>query len=254
MALLAALRSEVLKTKRTSAFYVTLFAAAFGPFMSMLDILLDGVDRDHRADIFNELMTKKYMMTSVVAFPIFLILICTLLHQIEFKNNTWKQVLTSPQRKGTIFLAKFINIQLLILLFLVTNLLLMFVDAVILHFVDPSLGVLHQPLNGYGILLSRATSYVALSAICTAQFWLGLRFRNFIAPVAIGIALWFTGTALVLEAHSDFAHYFPYSFHAYGTFPKYKPEFNSMHWVSVSYAIVFLVIGFLDFRRRRMTA
>ena len=132
MSLLIALRSEIIKTKRTAAFYLTLGAAAFAPLMSMLDLVFDGVEQDHRSDIFNEMFTTKFMMTGIVALPIFLILLCTLMPQLEYKNNTWKQVLASPQPRSTLFLAKFMNVQILIALFLVTNLVLMFVAAVIL--------------------------------------------------------------------------------------------------------------------------
>ncbi len=131
MKLLVSLRSEIFKTKRTAPLYFTVAAAAFSPLMSMLDLIFDGVDEDHRKDIFNEMFTTKFMMTGAVILPWFIILTCTLLPQIEYKNNTWKQVLTSPQTKGNVFLAKFINVQVLIVVFLLTNLLLMFVGAVI---------------------------------------------------------------------------------------------------------------------------
>src|SRR5690606_25656655 len=101
---------------------------------------------------------------------------------------TWKQVLTSPQTKSNVFAAKFINIQLLIGVFLITNLLLMFICTIVLHFMEPSLNVLNQPLNGYNVFMTRVISYVALLAICCIQFWLGLKFKNFIIPIAIGIA------------------------------------------------------------------
>jgi hypothetical protein len=251
MSILKSLRSELLKTKRTAPLYFTLAAAAFAPFMSMLDIILDGVGGEHKKDIFNEMLIKKFQITGIMILPIFLILICTLLPQIEYKNNTWKQVLTSPQTKVNVFAAKFINIQLLIGLFLITNLLLMFVCAVVLHFMEPSLNVLNQPLNGYNVLMARVSTYVALLAICCIQFWLGLKFKSFIIPIAIGIACWFAGTILVMQ-NVDFAAYFPYSFHAYGKFPKYNPLNNAVGWASFIYATLFLVIGFFDFRNRRM--
>jgi hypothetical protein len=67
----------------------------------------------------------------------------------------------------------------------------------------------------------------------------------------VGIALWFIGTILVMQ-NLDFAAYFPYSFHAYGKFPKYDPQVNPIGWTSLVYAVLFLVIGFLDFRKRSM--
>jgi lantibiotic transport system permease protein len=253
MSLLVSLRSELFKTKRTASFYFTLAAAAFGPLMSMLDLVFDGVEGDHKKDIFNEMFTTKFMMTGAVVLPWFIILISTLLPQIEYKNNTWKQVLTSPQSRGNIYLARFINIQLLIMLFLCTNQLLMLVGAVILHFTEPSLHVLSQPLNGYAIVSTVLNSYVALLAICAIQFWLGLRFKNFIIPVAIGISCWFIGSLLVMQIKSALAEYFPYSFHMYASFPQFKPpHLNIIHWTAVGYAVLFLVIGFLDFRRRRL--
>jgi hypothetical protein len=253
MNLLVSLRSELFKTKRTASVYFTLAAAAFAPLMSMLDLVFDGVDGDHKKDIFNEMFTTKFMMTGAVILPWFIILACTLLPQVEYKNNTWKQVLTSPQTKANVFLAKFINIQLLIFLFLVTNQLLMLVDAVILHFIEPSLHVLNQPLNSSAIMGTLVNSYIALLAICAIQFWLGLRFKNFIIPIAIGISLWFVGSILVMQTKSAFAEYFPYSFHMYASFPEFKhKDLSNIHWTSFGYAVLFLLVGFLDFSRRRM--
>jgi hypothetical protein len=251
MSLLISLHSEILKTKRTGPLYLALAAAAFAPLMSMLDIILDGIGDEHKKDILSEMLIKKFQMTGLVALPIFMILVCTLLPQIEYKNNTWKQVLTSPQTKGNVFAAKFINVQILIGIFLITNLLLMFVSAAILHLMEPTLNVLNQPLNGYDVLMSRVNTYVALLAICCIQFWLGLKFKNFIIPVSIGIACWFTGTIFVMQ-NFDFAAYFPYSFHAYDRFPKYNPLSTTAAWTSFIYAVLFLIIGFLDFRKRRM--
>ena len=117
MKLVIALRSEILKTKRTASFYLTIFAAALAPFTSIMELMTDGLDGDNRNTIFNELFTTRFQMTVLVSLPLFLILICTLLPQLEYKNNTWKQVLASPQTKWNVFVAKFINIQLLIIVF-----------------------------------------------------------------------------------------------------------------------------------------
>ena len=99
MSLALSLRSELLKSRTTSVIYFTLFAAAFGPFMSLLDLVFDGFDSENPSDIFNDLMVKKFQATAALVFPFFIILICTLLPQIEHKNNTWKQ-LPPRKRKG----------------------------------------------------------------------------------------------------------------------------------------------------------
>jgi hypothetical protein len=255
MNLTLSLRSELLKTKRTSVFYLTLAAAAFGPLMTMLEIIFDeGVEGDNGKKIFSKMMIANFQITSFMVFPIFIILICTLLPQIEYKNNAWKQVLSSPQAKGNIFMAKFVNVQMMILLFLLLNKVMMFTGAVILHFKEPSLDVLNQPLDGNAIMMAPVNSYLALLALCSLQFWLGLRCKNFITPLGIGLALWLTGSILVMGAKSPLGEYFPYSFHVYGSFPQYKEQLANTRWISPVYATVFLVLAFLDFRKRRMSA
>jgi hypothetical protein len=255
MNLLVSLRSERLKIRRSTSFYLAFGAAAFTPFINTLDLISDGVGPEHRKVIFNEMFTERFGTTGAIAFPIFIILICTLLPQIEYKNNTWKQVLTSPQTKGNVFLAKFINVQLLIFLFIAANQLLLLVSAVIVHFAEPSLNLLNQPLNGSQIAATLVNSYVALLAITAIQFWLGLRFRNFIVSIGIGMGLWFMGTILVTQMKPGVIQYFPYCFHMYVSFPQFQlHDLTVILWSSVGYTALFLLIGYLNFSKRRMTS
>jgi len=254
MNLLTSLRSEILKTKRTSSFYFTLIGAAVVPFIFLLNICMDGVPQEFRKDPLNGMLKAAAEMNGLVIFPLFVILVCTLLPQIEYRNNTWKQVLASPQTKANVFVAKFLNIQLFILLFLAVNFVLMFFVFAVTHFVDRGLNLLQQPFNVYTVLVNAVNTFVTILAVCAIQFWLGLRFKNFIIPVATGLALWITGALLVFKYQSVLPGYFPYSFHIYHYFPEYRSGNHSPGWNSVAYAALFLIIGFLDFRRRRMNA
>jgi hypothetical protein len=252
MNLLISLRSEILKTRRTASFYFTLIGAAVVPVLFLFIVLTDGM-RETRKDPLNAVFKIESEMNGLAFFPWFIVLICTLLPQIEYKNNTWKQVFASPQTKANVFLARFLNIQLLLLLFLVATHLFMFLAVGAAHFIDPSLQLLNHSFNGQVVLLNAANAYVMMSAVCAIQFWIGLRFRNFIVPIAVGLALWLTGTVLVLEYKSSLANYFPYSFQTYPLTPGLKPKLEQVAWTSVGYAVVFLAVGFLDFRQREIT-
>ena len=129
-------------------------------------------------------------MNGVALFPLFIILICTLLPQIEYRNNTWKQIFASPQTKANVFLAKFINVHLLMLVFLVATHLFMFLTIVAINFIKPDLNLFKHPLNESIVLVNAANAYISMLAVCAIQFWIGLRFRNFIVPIGIGFALW----------------------------------------------------------------
>ena len=135
MKLITALRSEMLKTKRTASFYFTLFGAAPVPLIFLLNVLTGGGDLDAvRQDPLNAIFELGMERNGLVFFPVFVILVCTLLPQIEHRNNTWKQVFASPQTKGNVFLAKFLNINGLIALFLIANLAFMSLAVVVTHF------------------------------------------------------------------------------------------------------------------------
>jgi lantibiotic transport system permease protein len=253
MDLLVSLRSELIKTRKAS-FYLALIAAAVGPVMYLFNVLLDENEIDASAkDPLNAVFKILSDMNGAALFPLFVILICTLLPQIEYRNNTWKQVFTSPQTKVNVFLAKFINVHLLMLVFLVATHLFMFLTIVGVNLIKPTLNLFKHPLNGNAVLLNAANSYILLLAVCAIQFWMGLRFRNFIVPIGIGFALWLIGTIMAVQYKSNLVFYFPYSFHAFPVSTKLKSQLTQVSWTSLGYALLFFIVGFFDFRRRTVS-
>ena len=253
MNLLISLRSELLKT-RTASFYLTLIGAAVGPVMYLLNVLLDENEIDpSQKDPLNAIFKILSDMNGTALFPLFVILICTLLPQIEYRNNTWKQVFASPQTKVNVFLAKFMNVQLLMLVFLIATHLFMFLTIVGINFIKPTLNLFEHPLNVSTVLVNAANAYILLLAVCAIQFWMGLRFRNFIVPIGIGFALWLAGTIMAVQYKSDLVFYFPYSFQAFPVSTKLKSQLTQVAWTSLGYALLFLIVGFFDFRRRTVS-
>lgn len=255
MTLPVVLRSEMLKMRRTASFYLAVFAALPIPAILLLNILTGGSDLNAISKDPMNLMFEMCMeRNGVLFFPIFVILVGTLLTQVEYRNNTWKQVFAAPQTKSNVFFAKFININLLMLLFLFANLVFMLIAVVITHFYIPSLNLLNQPFDVAAVLMRIVNAYLSILALCSFQFWLSLRFRNFIAPIGIGLALWFVGVILLFTSRPVFLEYYPYSFQAYAFIQEAQPKMPLIVLTSVAYAIVFLLLGFLDFRRRRLAS
>jgi lantibiotic transport system permease protein len=250
MNLFISLRSELLKTTRTASFYLTLIGAAVGPVIFLLNILLDEGEVDAlEKDPLNALFKTLSEINGIAFFPWFIILICTLLPQIEYRNNTWKQVFASPQTKANVYVAKLMNVQLLMLVFLIATHVFMLLTIVGVNIIKPSLNLFRQPLNGSTVLVNAANAYILLLAVCAIQFWMGLRFRNFIVPIGIGLALWLTGTILAVQYNSKLTSYFPYSFHAVPVSKILKPQLTQVAWTSLGYALLFFIVGFFDFRR-----
>lgn len=249
MNLLISFRSEILKTKRTAIFYLTFIAAGFIPFIFLLNVSLDGVTEENGKEGFNSLFKLGSEMLGFAIFPLFVVLVCTMLPQIEYRNNAWKQVYASPQPVLNVFIARFLHVHLMILMFIVLFNLFMFMVAIAIHFMIPSVNFLGVPVKWIEWLSKNAIMYVAGLSISAIQFWFGLRFRNFIIPIAVGFALWLTGTVMVMEFGSRYAYFFPYSYLPYSLFPKYKHLMPTVMWNSLGYMALFLAIGFIDFRR-----
>lgn len=254
MSLTISLRSEVLKTKRTASFYFTLIGAAVIPAMILFSVSTHGMMGDKRAktDTINFLFNLTGEILSICVFPMFVILVCTLLPQIEYKNTAWKQVLTSPQTKLNVFVAKFLNIQLFMLLFIVASHLYTWLVIIATHLILPDLHVLQQSFNFSHTLEVYGHIYISALAICAIQFWIGLRSRNFLVPIAIGLACWLVGTIMAAEYHSSASPYFPYSFSVIRLLDQFKNYLTQVEWTSFGSAMVILSLAFLDFKTRKM--
>ena len=254
MKLVTALRAEILKTKRTASFYFTILGAAPVPLIFLLNVLTGGGDVEaiHKGSL-NAVFELGMERNGLVFLPLYVILLCTLLPQIEYRNNTWKQVFASPQSKGNVFLAKFLNINRLIMLFLIANLAYLSLVIVLMHFSDPSRNLLSQPFDIKSLLASSAYTYITMLALCTFQFWLGLRFRNFVVPIAIGLTLWIAGMMMSFEFKSDLVGFFPYSLQTFPFITQFQSKLTQVALTSVGYMTLFLLLGFLDFKRRRFT-
>jgi hypothetical protein len=104
----------------------------------------------------------------------------------------------------------------------------------------------------YKIVVTNVQAWILLLGISAIQFWLSMRFRNFIPPLGIGLALWFLGPMMVFEYKPAFMHYYPYAFTILGVWPEYRAEVVTYQWYSVLTMVVFLVIGFVEFKTRRL--
>ncbi|RYY62832.1 MAG: hypothetical protein EOO12_13230, partial [Chitinophagaceae bacterium] len=213
MTLLLSLRSEFRKTKRTASWPFALLAAAFVPVLFLLSGAgTDGINPDTIKDPWGEFFNKGFMVFGGAVLPLFIILCGTLLPQVEYRNDTWKQVRITPQSPALLFTAKYTQYLLLLLLVQVTFNLLMFAAAGILHWRQPLFGFGAHPLDWMHWLGLNSRLSVAILGLSSMHFWLGLRARNFLLPVGVGLALWFMSLYVLFEGNSALTNYLPQAY------------------------------------------
>jgi hypothetical protein len=194
---------------------------------------------------------KEGTMVMVFAFlPLFYVLASTMLLQIEIRNNTWKQVLASPQSFFHVLFAKFILLHLITLSFIVIYNVYMVLSAVLIDviFGMNSLSYLDQWRE---VLKINALAYGSTIGISAVTFWLALRSKNFIAPIALGLLLWVMHLFAAFEFHWPYAEKFVFALHLTVFSKKFEHERVLHQLLSIGYGFLFFGLAYLEFVMKR---
>jgi hypothetical protein len=251
MTLLLSFRSEILKLKRTLSVYLCVLAAAFGPLMSFLEHT-EPDEKLAKGLNWTEHFLEGREPICIALLPFYIILVCALLMQIENRDKTWKQLLSSPQRKFDIFFGKFLALQLMVLLFLIFYNLFTAVTGVVIEIMDPA--IYGGKLDLYRIISVNTQTWILSLGLSALQFWLSLRFRNFVAPLGIGLVGWFLAPMMFFQFKTDLVEYYPYAFTILSVMPDYKANIVTYERYSIITAVLFLSIAFFQFRKRKVNA
>jgi hypothetical protein len=247
MTFTASLRSELLKIKGTSLIYLLLITAFIIPFAQLFDY--GSPDPAHPFNGWDQFYREGFMVFVFVFLPLFFVLGSTLLMQIEVRNHAWKQVLASPQSFIHILLAKFMVMQVLALAFLVTYNVYAAMSALVIDtiFDTDLLAYLHRWPE---LLKLNLKAYGSTLGISSLAFWLALRSKNFIAPIAIGFLLWLICPAAleVKWTHIDkYVVAIPFTIVS----NKYAHEHLFHQLLSLGYSVFFFGIAYVEFVLQR---
>lgn len=254
MNLLVSFRSELLKTNRTASIYLCLVAAAIIPSLFLLEFSLGTLEPETLRDPWNAFFVGGLHGMGLIILPMYIMLTCTLLPQLEFRNNTWKQVLVSPQPKGHLFIAKFLTVHFYIFLLLLLFTGLMLAAAGAAQWMRPDVLLYSTKSNWARFSFTLFRLYGAIMGLCAFQFWLGLRFKHFMVPIAVGFALWMLTALLLFQYKWEHADMIPFAYPFLNSFPVSKSSPALLYCCSLGYAALFIILGFVDFKKKRVTA
>lgn len=262
MSFIISVQSELLKTKRTASFWLSVVAASFLPGIFFLVYFFkpEPSIQNLKAMPWIIHFNMSWQILNSFLFPMYIILICTLIPQIEYKNNAWKQVFSSPQSFGTIFFSKFLTIHLVIFFFYILFNLLMILSAVIATLLNPKFPFLSTAIDWGNLIKLNLKTYLSILGISAIQYWLSLRFKNFIAPVGIGLAL-LIGAIISINFRWEHVDKVPYAYpirtlammveqRRSGSITG-RPFIENHELNSAGYFIFFTLLAFLDMKFRK---
>ena len=134
---------------------------------------------------------------AVFLLPMGVILASSLITQMEYKNNTWKQLHTTPQSYTTIYFAKLLVIILLtIQFFIFFNIGILLSGILPCLIFDGNFSIQQIPIMFF--IKGNMKFFIACLPIIALQYLISLKFKNFLIPIGVGL-LALIGTLIALK-------------------------------------------------------
>jgi len=250
MSFIKSLRSEILKNKGTSVWYVSGLLEFFIPCILIVEYSIHENTQDKVGlNPWNILIRDGFLLFNVVILPLYTLLITTLSPQVEYRNNTWKQVLTSPQSFTNIWVGRYVNIILMIVLFAITQALMLIITGLAIGLIFPAYGMFDHPIQAIVLVTSTCKSIVCVLGMSSALFWLGMRSKNFIIPLVVGFLIWIVSSTTTFD-QSVSINLNPFSYLMFASFAEEGASITLVAVYSIAWCAVFLMLGLLEFKLR----
>lgn len=240
-------RSEWLKRKRSSASLLIIGGSLFTPAIvtAIRLIYRKGLPAIYASHAFwPNLWSACWESMAVFFLPMAAILATSLITQIEFRSNAWKQVHALPVSMALVFLAKLAVIVVMLVQFLA-----LFNAGIYAAGMIPSLlPHVPQPRGAFTALpLWRENwlYFVNCLPIVAAQYLMALRTPNVLVPIGAGFLAWVGALAAV---SSRYAIWWPYGY----TIIQYvrdKPKgahfaaVANLHWLAAAFFLVITAVS-----------
>ncbi len=250
------LQCEWIKRRRSLASLLVLSGAFFIPLVITIVRIIYAAKLPKlysSADFWEKLWQNSWESMALFLIPLGIIMATSLIAQIEFKNNTWKQLHATPLSLTNIFFSKY-----LVILFMVFQFFVLFNIGIYLSALLPYLLVGGTPYPAAPIplvffLKENALFFIDCLPIVALQYLLSMQFRNFLVSFGAGFIIWILSIGSLVWKYN---YTIPYT---YGMLNYLKtqtggkaviPELN-FHWLAIGYFVLFTVLGYVLYLRKK---
>jgi lantibiotic transport system permease protein len=237
---------EWLKKRRSFASWLVLTGGFFIPFVTIIVFLAypKQLLSVHASGHFWGLMFEKsWQSMAFMLLPMGIVLAVSLITQLEFKNNTWKQLHTTPVSFGNIYFAKLaVLLVMLLQLFLFFNIGI-YLSAVIPSFFNSSIPFPKYAMDAGYFLTGNAEYFIVCLPMVALQYVISLQFKNFMIPIGAGLVLVVGG---LIALSWKYAFTIPPAYtalHFLQTKNNMQTPHNLLLW-SAGYFVLFSLLGY----------
>lgn len=243
---------ERMKLRGTAAWWLTLAGGALLPALYLTGFLTHS--RRLAALTGNPwllLFDKEWQMLSFLL-PLYIVLVTSFVVQVEHRAGGWQLLLSLPIHRSTVYFSKLFLIIGIVLGCYGIFILLSLGTGTITQLVYPHLSFFRYTPPWETTLDRAGRSFFSTLGLLALQYWISLRFKNFVLPLGIGIAgtisgmivihhwkgqdfYWYAQPALSLMESSHATHFL----------------LGKSEWLSLGYFLILTLGGCIDFMRRR---
>ena len=242
-------QSEWIKTRRSLALWMVIIGGFFTPTVIVIARLVNHANVPGlyaREDFWQLLWRNSWESMAIFFLPLGAILSTSLVAQIEYKNNTWKQLHTLPLSYTTIFVAKLSVILVLMgMFFVLFNVGIWLSAAIPYALVSGTPWPAGMPWEDF--LKDDAFYFIDCLPIVGLQYLLALQYKNFLVGVGLGFVFWVGSIASVSW---KFGYVIPYTYTMFNYLKDAEktraaiPEVN-IHLIALAWTVAIVAAAYV---------
>jgi hypothetical protein len=245
-----------MKIKNSFALWLVVLGAGFIPFFLMVNYIYQWKKYLPAAGVnpWHEYLRNGFNSVHFIFLPLLIVLLVTMLMNVEHKSNSWKQLFVQPVSKTRIFFSKYLVLISLVILFYFLTLIFFLSGGALLSlwksdfcFFRYSPSYCYQTVQT-GIMSYLVRSLISTSGIIAIHFWLSFRLKNLFLNIGIGLAGLIIAVSMVIGNWGSVI-YMPYAFPVLMcNFIASSGSFLSgFHIHGLVFSLVVFILSYIDF-------
>ena len=202
-------RSEILKCRNSAALWLTVGGAAFIPVINTIKCVAkpEYFLPKFQQDPWRTWLDHNWQIAAGFFLTMYVICVTSLAVQLEFRSNGWKQLFASPRSFADIYFSKVLTIFMIVAgCFVLFNFFLI-VSGYVTGVLNAGYEFANRAIPWESLGAMAAKMFISVLSMTAIQYVLSLRFKNFIVPMGIGLALFTTGFMI---RQWELIDYYPY--------------------------------------------
>ncbi len=250
------LQSEWMKKRGSLASWIIVAGAFFTPAIVTIARILHAERLQELTaadDFWMKLWTSSWESMAIFLLPMGVILATSLITQIEYKNNTWKQLHTLPLSLTAVFFSKLAVILVMLVEFFALFNLGIYLSGVLPVLVTGGAAYPKAAIPWTTFLREDALYFVDCLPIVALQYLVSLRFKNFLVPVGAGFLLWIGALGAL---RWTYGYFIPYTYCIFnylktGVDTKAVIPAVNIHLFAAGYFACFTLAGYILYITKR---